>query len=301
MTHIDPDYARRVEHMHGVTLEDLLLGRVPAQEVTSLSAADVSVNDETFQGPHGDITLRRYRPTVPTVGTLVWSHGGAWVGGDLDMPEADATGKRAAQSGVELVSVGYHLAPGHQHPVPVDEIVAVTQSEIASGDGPVAVGGASAGGHLSLLAALRLRDLGLPVAAVWLAYPGLDPYDGPFPDERPDGCPELLWFDRSLAPLGFGVYLGMDPASAPDEAVPARLDPSGLPPTLVTTAEVDALALQAVGWVAKARAAGVHVDHHEAEQLLHGYLNEVAVVPAALPHLDRHVSWLVGALQEARR
>ena len=132
--------------------------------------------------------------------------------------------------------------------------------------------------------------------ALFLAYPATDPVSGPWPEtDRPEVCPELLWFDRRFLRGIFSIYLGGAPADA--TAIPAAGALERLPPTLITTAEYDALAPQAERFAELARAAGRRVEMHAISGVLHGYLNLVGSgVEAADDALRRHVAWLVHTL-----
>ena len=57
---------------------------------------------------------------------LVWAHGGGFLGGDLDMREADWTAREVCvRAGAVVVSVDYRLAvDGVCYPVPHDDTVA---------------------------------------------------------------------------------------------------------------------------------------------------------------------------------
>ena len=55
---------------------------------------EVQVDEAVAPGPHGPVPVRVYQSTEPSASPrplFVWCHGGGWVQGDLDMPEADAT------------------------------------------------------------------------------------------------------------------------------------------------------------------------------------------------------------------
>jgi acetyl esterase len=217
----------------------------------------VSVQSDVAPGPRGDVPVRIYRPTDEAGGAarplFVWCHGGGWVGGDLDMPEADATSREVcARSGAVVVSVDYRLAvEGVHHPAPLDDVVATWTWALgscstwgASADRTV-LGGASAGGNLAAGAALRLRDGGqaLP-SALALVYPALHPGLAALTDEQRAGVgldtsAEDL-FRQALSRM-MENYLGAPISAATPEVAPALGDLAGLPPTLIVTCEYDVL------------------------------------------------------------
>lgn len=229
---------------------------------------------------------------------LVWCHGGGWGLGDLEMVEAHVVSQRVATALDAIVySVDYGLAPAHPYPVPQEQIVAAVEHAMADPDvDPIrlALGGASAGGHLAACAAHRLVVAGAPLAAVFLAYPVVDPVDGPYPDRRPDACPELLWFDAEKTSALFAKHAGGSP---PSGSVPTRLDAEGFPPTLITSVPADGLGPQAEAYAGHLADAGVDVEHHEVPRVLHGYLDMVGSVDVADAALDRHLAWLGDALR----
>lgn len=173
----DPYYDRllaaQADPAAAAALSDpLLLERMAAQlsPDPGYVAPEAVVSEATVPGPHGDVPVRVYLPANPAGARprplFVWCHGGGWVGGDLDMPEADATAREVcARSGAAVVSVDYRLATaGVHYPVPVDDVLAAwtwALQECSSwGASPqrAVLGGASAGGNLAAGAALRLRD-----------------------------------------------------------------------------------------------------------------------------------------------
>lgn len=294
---LDPEVAARVAHLRGVSVEQFFTSGVDEPPVPVVEPLPGIEWTDIEIGGEFPTSARRY---ITSGGTsdprpcLVWCHGGGWGLGDLEMPEAHVVSQRVADELDAVVySLDYGLAPACPYPEPQEQIVAAFAHALADdGVDPtrVALGGASAGGHLAACAAHRLVVAEAPLAAVFLAYPVTDPVDGPFPGERPDECPELLWFDRAKIGSLFTKHAGATPP--PSGAVPARLDPHGLPPTLITTVPLDGLRLQAASYVERLAAAGVDVEHHEVSHVLHGYLNmtgSVAVVDAAL---DRHLGWL---------
>lgn len=141
-----------------------------------------------------DFRVRVYPAAEPNGALLVWLHGGAFMFGTLEMPEAEQVGRRLSEHGITVVSVDYTLAPldavdalgpppedlqvsaeqmraeaeaagpRARFPVPSLQIVAAfdwaVENAARYGADParVSLGGASAGANLSAGAAMRLRD-----------------------------------------------------------------------------------------------------------------------------------------------
>src|SRR3954451_20422518 len=70
----------------------------------------VETRNETAPGPHGPVPVRVYVPAGAATGLpcLVWVHGGAFVGGDLEMPEADWTARQICERAGAVVVSGEH-------------------------------------------------------------------------------------------------------------------------------------------------------------------------------------------------
>src|SRR5580693_2489337 len=143
---------------------------------------EVNVRSEAAPGPHGAVPVRVYDAGDSASGTrpcLVWMHGGAFMAGSLDMPEADWFSRELARrAGAVVVSVDYRLCnDGVHYPVPHDDVVAAARwardsaSSLGVDPGRVSLGGASAGACLAAGAALKLRDAdGQPPAHLVFAY-----------------------------------------------------------------------------------------------------------------------------------
>jgi acetyl esterase/lipase len=99
-----------------------LLARAPNDVV------DVSI-DERY-GKHRDALLDVYVPASvakangngPPLPTIVWTHGGAWVGGSKE--ELRGYFELIAGSGFTVVGIRYALAPEERYPTPVRQLMA---------------------------------------------------------------------------------------------------------------------------------------------------------------------------------
>src|ERR1700729_3477196 len=117
-------------------------------------------------GPHGSITVRRHTPSSPgsfPSGALVYIHGGGFTYGTLDEFEVPMR-LIAERAGIPTYIVEYQLAPEAKYPVQIEEIEYVVRwlfdNAAAQGIDPakIGVGGDSAGGNMTCVIALKLRD-----------------------------------------------------------------------------------------------------------------------------------------------
>lgn len=92
-------------------------------------------------------TFKVYEPKVSAASlpTLVFLHGGAWVGGDLSQYEDGAQAYNS--KGVRVVLANYRLAPNFKHPVPVDDLDAILK-KLPATYSQIYLAGHSAGAHL---------------------------------------------------------------------------------------------------------------------------------------------------------
>lgn len=116
----------------------------------------------TIAGRGGQkVPLRVIAPDNPQ-GVYLHVHGGGWVLGAADLQDTMLE-RIAGNTGMACVSVEYRLAPENPYPAAPDDCEAaalwlVKNSGSEFGTDLLTIGGESAGGHLSALTLLRLRD-----------------------------------------------------------------------------------------------------------------------------------------------
>jgi acetyl esterase/lipase len=116
----------------------------------------------TTTGKDGnEIPLRVIAPAQPR-GIYLHLHGGGWVLGGADMQDPMLE-RIADNSGQAVVSVEYRLAPEHPYPAGPDDCEAaacwlVQNATKEFGTDVLTIGGESAGGHLTAVTVLRMRD-----------------------------------------------------------------------------------------------------------------------------------------------
>jgi acetyl esterase/lipase len=133
-----------------------------------------AVDTLALPGPHGSVTVRRHTPRAPTstpAGALVYIHGGGFTYGTLDEFEVPMR-LIAERAGIVTYIVGYQLAPEAKYPTQIEEIEYVVRWLFHHADdqgidpSKIGVGGDSAGGNMTCVLALKLRDENGPRLAV---------------------------------------------------------------------------------------------------------------------------------------
>ena len=284
----------------GDAITDPVLARsVAAQMVRpdTYAEPDVPVRADAAPGPHGPVPVRVYGEAASEGPVLVWCHGGGWIGGDLDMGEADGTARETvARTGGVVVSVDYRLCLGVHYPVPLDDVEAAYRWAVQQWPANrVSLGGASAGANLAAGLCVRLRDNDHPLpASLVLAYPLVHPVLPPMSAElqqKTAPLSALLAFGPELLTALVENYLGGPLAEAPGEAMPGLAPADGLPRTLLVNDEHDALRASGEAYAAQLEAAGVTVELACEPGVVHGHLNQVWS-DQAQSTLDRMAEWL---------
>ncbi len=264
---------------------------------------DVDTEDRSIDGPAGPIPIRIYRPPTEreTLPVLIFLHGGGWSVGDLDTYDGDARNHAVGADAV-VVSVEYRLAPEHPYPAAVEDAWAATQwvaehaDEFGGESDRLAVAGDSAGGNLAAVVAQLARDAGGPAIRFQLLWYPATTWDTSLPSFTENANAPLL---GDAAAKGFSRwYLGdFDLSDLPATLAPARArELTGLPAAYIAVAGHDPLRDDGARYAELLAAAGVPVELHNAETLIHGYLGYVGVVPAATEAAERGLAALREAL-----
>ena len=255
--------------------------------------ANVETREVAIDGAGRAVPARLYTDASAEASgrALVWVHGGAFIGGHLDMPESHWVALELAARGTPVLAVDYVKCLGDVHfPAPSDDVLAawrhaVAHAEELFGTGNFYLGGASAGGNLTAGAVARLRDSGDRVpAGLVLVYPVVHP-NGPaasadLDPDSPHGALALN-FAGSVEALG-------DPHAF------AALGPvDGFPPTFVLVCEFDGLRPSGEAFARQLDAAGIDVALRLEAGADHGHINEPAD-PTALPTIEAIASWIGG-------
>ncbi|MBL8541416.1 MAG: alpha/beta hydrolase [Betaproteobacteria bacterium] len=239
-----------------------------------------AVREIEIPGEGAAIAARLYRPRGSTaemaLPLLVFFHGGGWTVGDLDSYDPLCR-TLANEACCAVLSVDYRLAPEHPFPAAVDDACTATvwasehAEELDVDASRIAVGGDSAGGNLAAVTAILARDRGAPsVALQLLVYPATDQRT-----ERPSWRQFGRGYLLDLESIRYFQNKYLRHARDYDDwrASPLRrTDLAGVAPALVITAGFDPLLDDCVAYADHLKAAGVAVEYHCFEGMVHGFL-----------------------------
>lgn len=262
--------------------------------VAEMREASIAITQLAGPGPQlaeikdctvGGVPCRVYRPlTETTLPTVVFIHGGGWVGGNLDTHDT-ACRMIAAQSGWNVVALDYRLSPEHPFPAPLDDVesvaAALRDQTVEGLDGSrLAVVGDSAGGHLAAVAVRRARDHALPQYLLQvLIYPVIDASM-----TTPSYLDNAEGFGLSAAGMAFYwdcfAPAGVD-RSHPDVSPALATDLSGLPPAFVLTSEYDPLRDEGEAYAAALAEAGVPTVAVRMVGMIHSFFRLPAAFDAS--------------------
>ena len=289
MFEMAPPAARQVYAMMGGMVE------VPIGELAT-------VTDLSIPGPAGTIRARLFdaAATRQPGPAMVFFHGGGFVIGDLDT-HASVCAEIARVLAIPVIAVDYRLAPEAKWPAAPDDCeaaarwVAGSPAELRRSVTSLVLCGDSAGGTLTIVTAMALRDdpAAVPVIAQAPIYPAADlgreyPSFSDFADGYVLTRETMLWFADA-----YGADLTHMRGS------PMAGDLTGLPPAVVITASLDPIRDQGRAYAGALVQAGVPTIYREAVGNVHGFVNMRAAIPSSQGDLAGYLGALKGVIAEA--
>jgi acetyl esterase/lipase len=260
--------------------DDAALGRDErvARDREAHDASTFAIGD-TEEREIAGVRCRVFRADGDARAIYLHFHGGGMVSGSPEMMDYPNQ-TLAKQLGVSVVSADYRKAPEHPFPAGPDDGLAVARWLLADGarefgSDRMLIGGESAGGYMTLITGLRIRD---ELGAIDRVL-GLNLIFGVFDWGRTPSQRGMRAHDGMdvLDPPGIEFvsecYLpGMtDEQRRAPEISPAFADLHGLPPCLVSVGSCDHLLDDSLLVAARASAAGVDVDLFVAPDMPHAF------------------------------
>ncbi|MCX2731724.1 alpha/beta hydrolase [Saccharopolyspora sp. NFXS83] len=288
---MDPELAAAAAMLPKLDFADLTTARERFTTMTEAMLAAVSYEGITWRelaapGPEGapDVSIRFFTPPDAAerdaLPTLLWLHGGGFAIGQAKVEDPLCI-DLVQRLGIAVASVDYRLAPETPYPGPLQDCYAALRylhanaAELGVDPERIAVGGQSAGGGLAAGTTLLARDRGeVPVAFQLLEIPELD--DRLETRSMVEFVDTPMW-NRPNAVLSWQYYLGRNGTAAESDAevspyaAPARAqDLRGLPPTYLSTMELDPLRDEGIAYATALLQAGVSVELHSFPGTFHG-------------------------------
>lgn len=245
------------------------------------------VEEKTIGSAGHDIRMRMLSPTAVPTGIIVYCHGGGWCLMGID--DYDSLGRfLAEETGCSVILVDYRLAPEYPYPAAIEDVWAALvwadQNRFTLGGSihcPLLVMGDSAGGNLAAVVAQKAGLAGQPqLAQQVLVYPVVQPdtngesYLNPL-NQGLLGKQSMEWF--------WAHYLADVQARHSPQASPLlATDLSGLPPTLLITAEHDVLCDEGHAYALKLTAAGIPVQCRQFTGQMHGFFTLLNMLPESI-------------------
>ncbi|MER9598404.1 MULTISPECIES: alpha/beta hydrolase [unclassified Mesorhizobium] len=250
--------------------------------------AGVKANDKTVAAADHAIPVRRYQlaGTEPQA-MVVYYHGGGFVLGGLDSHD-DICAEICAGTSFAVLSADYRLAPEHLHPAAFEDALAVFEWAAAPIGLPIVLCGESAGGNLAAAVAQATRSNPRRAIGQVLIYPELggDESAGSYVEHA--GAPLL-----TLRDIEFYRHIRSGKGQSLDDPTFSPLsdtDFSGLPPTVIVTAQCDPLSSDGEAYRDRILAAGGKAWWREEPRLVHSFLRARKTVPRAGQAFERIIA-----------
>jgi len=239
----------------GTSVERVSLGTIPAEWVRAPSV------------PEGEGAV------------ILYFHGGGFFIGSCETHRELVT-RISKASNVRILQIEYRLAPEHKFPAANEDCLTAYRYLIDQGISPksIVLGGDSAGGCLTIMTLLSLRDAGdpLPAAAFMLSPVGdCVHYDGESYQSRAELDP---WLNQEGLELTMGYYHD-DVEEKPPILSPIRQDLGGLPPLLIQVGDDEILLSDSIRMAERAKEAGVDVILEKWDYMWHVFQSFAVTVP----------------------
>lgn len=253
----------------------------------------VSVEERKLEG----ITLRVVSPLNSSgiLPTVIYYHGGCFVSGGFATHEKQLR-QLSFFSGCRVIAVQYRLAPEHVYPTAHDDAEQATNAiwqhakTLGVDREMITLAGDSAGGHIALVTALRLKATGnWRPTRLMLIYPMLDA-SAQSASYQKNGDDYVITRNTILS--GFEAYLPHVDKLHQEASPLWRDDFSGLPPVHIITAEYDPLRDEGELLYSRLTGQGVHCTCQRYIGVIHGFFQLGGISQTARDAM-RDVAWRV--------
>lgn len=275
-------------------IDDRRAGYVASAVLAGATETRVQVEDIERDG-------MRFRMVSPLnafgpLPAVIYYHGGCFISGEFATHDNQLR-QLAYYSGCRVIAVQYRLAPEHTFPAAHDDaeqganILWKYAEQLGIDRHRITLAGDSAGGHLALVTALRLKAAHQwQPAQLILLYPMLDA-TASFETYTLNGEDYIITRDMLLS--GYEMYLADTDTRHPEASPLWREDFAGLPSTHIITAEFDPLRDEGEALYQRLTDQGVDCTCQRYLGVIHGFF-QLGGVSQAARNVMRDVAWRIG-------
>lgn len=275
------------------TIEERREGYVASAVLAGETQTQVQVKDIKLEGLMFRVVSPLNAPDL--LPAVIYYHGGCFVSGGFATHDNQLR-QLAFYGNCRVIAVQYRLAPEHPFPAAHNDaekgahLVWQHAGQFGVDINRITLCGDSAGGHLALVTALRLKAVKkwLPAQLI-LIYPMLDA-TACFESYTRNGLDYIITRDTLLS--GYEMYLSNLDRHHPEVSPLWREDFQGLPPIHIITAEFDPLCDEGEALYQRMTAQGVVCTAQRYLGVIHGFFQLGGVSQAARDAM-RDVAWRV--------
>jgi len=256
------------------------------QQIFNVAVSDVAEIEVRVYVPHS-LENAEQRPA------LVFAHGGGWCLGSLDAWNRSC--RLLAETTQHVVfSVDYRLAPEFKFPTPLNDFFTAFRyiyenaSQFGINQNRIAVGGDSAGANIAAATCLMAKQHPeIKVSHQLLFYPALD---ATMSSKSYHRYAEGYGLNSSTMVYCWDQYV-QDESEKQNELVSPLLAQSldGLPEATIFVCEYDPVRDDGERYAQKLRHAGIQVNFHLLDGMIHGAIHMLAISPEKVKSIYRKV------------
>lgn len=268
------------------SVEERRKGLISLMEFAGPPLALEQIEDRTLPGSAGALRVRLYSPSkVGILPGLIYFHGGGLVAGSLETHDGIARAL-SHYGNVRVLSVGYRLAPEHRFPAALEDAQAALRYVSAHAEdfgidaARLGICGDSAGATLAAATCQWATQAGVPRLILQLLLCPILDYSRVTASKREFSSGYLV--DQATLDHDLKYYLpeGTGPSDPFVSPLLAR-DVSGMPRTLIHTAEFDPLRDEGRNYFERLTQAGNEVSYTCHPGMIHLFYGLGAVIPYA--------------------
>lgn len=283
------------------SIDDRRAGYIAGATLSGDTETRVNVEERELQG----LNLRIYSPLQAPSHTpaIVYYHGGCFVSGGFATHD-NTLRQLAFHSQCRIIAVQYRLAPEHRYPAAHDDafrsfcVIQEQADELHVDAANLVLMGDSAGGHLALITALRVRDRGgIQPRGQVLIYPMLDA-TAVSDTYQTNGDDFIITRDTLLT--GYEAYFTPSEYGHPEASPLWRSDLTDLPQTLIITAEYDPLRDEGEQLYRTLVNTGVNVRCKRYMGVIHGFF-QLGGISQAAQDVMQDIASVVGQMVSQKK